>query len=165
LLSGLAVLAWQYVFLYGHRGAAGISFTPHKYLAYGSLAPVKLLLSVAFPLSVLIVFWKDVRPSLWLGLAWTTFALSLLVAYGFSETGSRAGHDNFGWSAQIALFVLFVASAIAMVGALRQEERASASGYSRFLIAVPVTLFILHVAGGVAWYATYFTEQGNWRWY
>jgi hypothetical protein len=165
LIGGLAVLAWQYTFLYGHAEAAGISFTPQKYSTYGSLAPVKLILSVAYPLSVLIVFWKEVRQSLLLALAWTTFAFSLLVAYGFSETGLRAGHDNFGWSAQIALFVLFVASSIAMVGALRQAAPASPSRFMRLRIAVPVALFVLHVADGVVWYATYFTTQGNWGWY
>src|SRR5262249_37202215 len=118
LVTGLAILAWQYVFLYGQGGAGGISFTPQKYSAYGRLAPVKLILSIAYPASVLLVFWKELRRSLLLALPWTTFGVSLVLAYGFSEIGSRAGHDNFGWSAQIALFVLFVASTVAMVGAI-----------------------------------------------
>jgi hypothetical protein len=165
LLGGLGVLAWQYAFLYGHGGAGGIIFTPRKYSRYGPLAPVKLLFSVAYPLAVLIVFWKQARQSLLLGLAWRTFAVSLLVAYGFSETGPRAGHDNFGWSAQIALFVLFVASSIAMVGALRRQPITSLSRFVGWRAGIPVALFLLHVAGGVTWYATYFTEEGNWPWY
>jgi hypothetical protein len=165
LIGGLAVLGWQYAFLYGDKGADRIVFTPQKWLAqYGSLAPLKLILSIAYPLSVLVLFWNELRQSLMLRLAWSTFIVSLPIAYGFSETGTRAGHDNLGWSAQIALFVLFVASAIAMAGELRQAA-ASPSGFKHFRAAVPVSLFILHLAGGVIWYATYFTEQGNWDWY
>jgi len=165
LLTGLGVLAWQYAFLYGHSGTDRISFTPQKYARYGPLAPVKLALSIAYPVSVLIVFWKAVRQSLLLGLAWTTFAVSLLVSYFFTETGSRSGHDNLGWSAQIALFVLFVASAIAMVETLRRQASTSPSVFVPWRTAIPVGLFLLHAAGGVLWYATYFTEQGNWHWY
>jgi hypothetical protein len=166
LFTGLCVLAWQYAFLYGNSGADRVIFTPEKWLSkYGSLAPVKLILSIAYPLSVLVVFWNEVRTSLLLRLAWATFVLSLLVAYCFSEEGPRALHDNLGWSAQIALFVLFVASTIAMVGTLRQEAPAPLVRVIRFRIALPVALFALHVAGGVTWYATYFTGQGNWGWY
>jgi hypothetical protein len=166
LLSGLCVLAWQYMFLYGDRGADQIIFTPQKWLSqYGFLAPLKLLLSIAYPLSVLIVFWKEVRQSPLMGLAWTTFACSLFLAYGFSETGSRTGHDNLGWSAQIALFVLFVASTITMVGTVRQAASDSLSRLMDSRTAVPIALFLLHVAGGAIWYATHFTKAGNWSWY
>jgi hypothetical protein len=165
LTTGLGVLAWQYAFLYGHSGTDRISFTPQKYSRYGPLGSVKLLLSVAYPFSVLILFWKEIRHSLLLGLAWMTFAVSLLVAYCFTESGSRAAHDNLGWSAQIALFILFVTSSIAMMGAIRQAALASPSRLVRWRAAVPVGLLVLHVAGGVLWYATYFTETGNWGWY
>src|SRR5262249_27110933 len=91
VLSGLSVLVWQYAFLYGHSETGQIIFTPQKWLSqYGSLAPVKLMLSIAFPVSVLVLFWKELRKSLLLALAWSTFGMSLLIAYGFSETGWRA---------------------------------------------------------------------------
>jgi hypothetical protein len=165
LVTGLCVLAWQYAFLYGHSGTDRISFTPEKYSRYGPLGPVKLSLSIVYPLSVLILFWKEVRQSFLLAMAWMTFAVSLGIAYFFSETGPRAAHDNLGWSAQIALFVLFVTSSIAMMGALRQAAPASRSRFVRWRAAVPVGLLLLHVAGGVTWYATYFTGKGNWNWY
>jgi hypothetical protein len=167
ILSGLSVLAWQYAFLYGHSGADRITFTPQKWLStYGSLAPVKLMLSVAFPVSVLVLFWNDLRKSLLLWLAWSTFGVSLLIAYGFSETGWRAGDDNLGWSAQIALFVLFVASAIAMVAVLRQPGAAAPYRDVRFRKGIAVAIFLLHVAGGIIWNATYVFDRGiDWFWY
>jgi hypothetical protein len=161
-LSGLSVLAWQYVFLYGHQPDANhIVFTPQKWLfTYGWLAPLKLMLSIAFPVSVLVLFWNDLRKSLLLGLAWSTFDMSLLIAYGFSETGWRAGDDNLGWSAQIALFVLFMASAIAMVGVLRQPAAAPRWRGLRLRKGIAVAIFMLHVAGGLTWNATYVINRG-----
>src|SRR5262249_19123705 len=153
--------------LYGHSEADRIIFTPQKWLAtYGSLAPLKVLLSIAFPVSVLVLFWNDLRKSLLLGLAWTTFGISVLIAYGFSEDGPRAGDDNLGWSAQIALFVLFVASAIAMAKMLRQPAPAGRSLTMRFRRRIAVAIFLLHVAGGLTCYATYVIDRGiKWSWY
>ena len=167
ILTGLSVLAWQYAFLYGHSEADRIIFTPQKWLSrYGSLAPLKLMLSIAYPVSVLILFWKDLRKSLLLTLAWSTFGISLLIAYGFSETGPRAGDDNLGWSAQIALFVLFVASTIAMVGVLRQPAATAQRHALRFRRDLAVVIFLLHVVGGLTCYATYSIDRGaNWAWY
>jgi hypothetical protein len=175
IVSGLSVLAWQYVFVYGHhealldghREATRIVFTPQKWLStYGALAPVKLMLSIAFPVSVLLLFWQDLRKSLMLGLAWSTFDASLLVAFGFSETGLRAGDDNLGWSAQIALFVLFVASAIAMVSVLRQPAAADRWRDLGPRRRIAVAIFILHVVGGLTWNATYVMNRGvDWFWY
>src|SRR5437588_12420724 len=72
ILTGLSVLAWQYAFLYGHSEADRIVFTPQKWLSnYGWLAPVKLMLSIAYPVSVLVFFWNDLRQSLPLRLAWS----------------------------------------------------------------------------------------------
>jgi hypothetical protein len=156
ILSGLSVLAWQYTFLYGHPEAERIIFTPQKWLSqYGWLAPLKLMLSIAFPVSVLLLSWNDLQKSLPLGLAWATFAVSLLIAYGFSETGPRGGDDNLGWSAQIALFVLFVVSAIALVGVLRQPAAAVQWRGVRLRGGVALAIFILHLAGGLTYYGTY----------
>jgi hypothetical protein len=156
VLSGLSVLAWQYAFLYGHSEADQIIFTPQKWLyRYGWLAPLKLMLSIAFPIAVLVLFWNDLRKSLMLALAWSTFAISLLIAYSFSETGRRAWDDNLGWSAQIALFVLFVASAIAMVGVLRQPAAIAGWRTVRFRRDLAVVIFSLHVVGGLTCYLMY----------
>jgi hypothetical protein len=162
ILSGLSILAWQYAFLYGQQADANqIVFTPQKWLStYGSLAPLKLMLSIAFPVSVLVLFWNDLRKSLLLRLAWSTFGASLLIAYGFSETGIRAGDDNLGWSAQIALFVLFVASTIAMLGVLRQPAAAARWRDLRLRSRIAVVIFMLHVAGGLTWNATYMVDRG-----
>ena len=167
VLSGLCVLAWQYAFLYDQSGADRIVFTPEKWISqYGWLAPLKLMLSIAFPVSVLALFWSDLRKSLLLRLAWATFGASLLIAYGFSETGSRAGDDNLGWSAQIALFVLFVASAIAMVGAIRQPATPAKWRAFRLRRDIALAIFLFHLIGGLTCYATYMVDRGiNWAWY
>jgi hypothetical protein len=124
------------------------------------------MLSIAYPVSVLVIFWNDLRKSLLLTLAWSTFGISLLIAFGFSETGLRAGDDNLGWSAQIALFVLFVASAIAMVGVLRHQAATAQGRAMRFRRDLAVAIFLLHVVGGLTGYATYSIDRGlNMAWY
>lgn len=121
---------------------------------------MKLMLSIAYPVAVLGLFWHDVRKSLLLGLAWSTFSISLFIAFCFSETGLRAGDDNLGWSAQIALFVLFVASAIAMAGAFRQAVAARQWRALRLRRWIALAIFSLHVIGGLTSYATYTVDRG-----
>jgi hypothetical protein len=116
------VLGWQYWFLYGashastvYAAPAHLSFAPlyllrqEWALSWGEIIP-QVAASLVFPAAVYAIYarsaWKD-----WpLNLAWLVFLIGfsytvLLVELPNAEAG------NMTWSARIALFVLFAASA------------------------------------------------------
>jgi hypothetical protein len=71
--------------------------------------PYAILLSIAFPLTVAILYWRDVFRDRTTALAWAVFAVSVVQFLLLAETGKRAEHGNFGWGAVLANQVLFVA--------------------------------------------------------
>jgi hypothetical protein len=164
---GLAILSWQYAFLYADPENASIVVTPVKWVSnLGAPACAKVILSSAYPLAVLLAYRRSVQGSTMLRLSWSAFGVGLLLRCALSETGQRAAHGNVGWSAQISLFILFVVSTITMLKALRQpfatRVPSALSGIRLFII---IFIFALHLAGGLAWYGTYLAGQGKGTWY
>jgi hypothetical protein len=102
---------------------------------------VSVLLSTAFPLSVLCFYRDGVRGNAALKLAWTSFAVAVATVILFAEQGSRFSHGNLGWGAHMALYILFLVSAEIV---LRHPFTAR---------SWPVlAIFTLHVASGVYFY-------------
>lgn len=140
LLPLLAVLGWQYLVLVG--GGAGVEWAPLRVMSLfpgGRLA--RLLLSLLFPLCVVLLHWRAVRRDGALGLAWLSFGVGLGWVYGFAESGERFTNANLLWTGQVTLFVLFVAS----VRLLVREPAASLGRAALCWLA-----FGLHVTGGLA---------------
>jgi len=136
----LLVLAWQYVGLVG--GGATLEWAPLRVM---SLFPgsklARLLLSLLFPLCVVVLRWPAVRRDGALILAWLSFGVGLVWVYGVAERGERFTHANLLWTGQVTLFVLFVAS----VRLLVREPDAS-----RWRAITCWLAFGLHLAGGLA---------------
>jgi hypothetical protein len=76
----------------------------------GSIARA-LASSLAFPIVATMLWpvaaWRDAA----MRLAWMGAAAGLVVSYGFAEAGPRMYDGNFLWTGQMAVFVLFVATA------------------------------------------------------
>jgi hypothetical protein len=118
------------------------------------LLAAKVALSAAFPLVVAAVFAREAARSPAVRLAWLGFAAGLVHACAFAETGPRAVHGNFLWSAQVSLLVLFAASAKLVL------ERA-ACGAKRAAVAVCAGVLLLHAASGAV-HAVRFAREGPW---
>ncbi|MBE2271883.1 MAG: hypothetical protein IAE80_26855 [Anaerolinea sp.] len=142
----IVLLGLQYVlqFVITANGVNGIAIAPLETVSRWESArwwiPVKLLMSIAFPLSVLVLYWNEARQQVALGLSWLTFLSGAAQMYLLTEVGERADHGNFWWSAQIGLFVLFVFSARFWITRLRNEPRSY----------VTAIIFALHVISGIA---------------
>ncbi len=123
--------------------------------AYSQYLLPKFLLSIAFPLGVLLVFFPQIREDQEMLLAWAAFAAGALQMYLLAESGDRLEHGNFRWSAQIGLFLLFAASARFLL------RRAPAVGKSRMKhwLLVLVT-YLPHVTAGAAYYLYSITSKG-----
>lgn len=119
----------------------------------------KLLLSVAFPLLVYGLHFRQATRDLLFNLAWlvyiaaTTMSL-LLVDNSWIEAG------NFGWSAQSAALVLFIAATAFLV---RRYDSILAGAETSPLPQQPrlwlsLLLFGLHVGCGIYWYGIHLTQ-------
>lgn len=157
LLPSLLVLVWQFNFSFSAEQAPGL-YTGKSGIAWAPLAlmqlhsgwlGLKLLLSLAFPLSVLLAFWRDARRDPQLLLGWLLFAGGAACTYLLTETGPRAAQGNFAWSGQLGLFLLFVASA-AFLQRTRREPRTG----QRLRLGICLMALLLHATAGVAFYIT-----------
>ena len=150
VLPAAAVLAWQYDELYTLDTArGGVILAPLQVI--GFYAPTDLLTlgwrlaaSVLFPLAAAACF-PSVRADRRVQLGWATFLVGAAIGYLLAE-GHSASHGAFLWSGQLAAFVLFAASAVAVL-------RADATGGADKRRVVRFTLcggvFVWHVASGI----------------
>jgi hypothetical protein len=115
----------------------------------------KFLLSIIFPLGVLVAFFPQIRKDQEMLLAWATFAAGALQMYLLAESGERLEHGNFRWSAQIGLFLLFAASArfLLYCAPLIDKNR-----IKRWLLVF--FTYLPHVAAGAAYYLSVISSKG-----
>lgn len=121
-LPTIGVLAWQSWIYSRYTGGAHAIFSPLATMSAMSrhLGP-KLLLSIVFPVVCYIAWWPAAKSRVRLNLAWLAFIAGLFLTYFVAET-KRTRHGNFLWSAQLALFVLFVESAIFCIERARVKK-------------------------------------------
>jgi hypothetical protein len=112
---------------------------------------VKLLLSLLFPLSVLAVNFRRAREDCALMLAWLLFAIGAAMMYLLAESGPRMVHGNMLWSAQIAVFILFVRSA-AHISVYFGGALATAPRGERWRAMASLGCLLLHTGFGIALY-------------
>ena len=147
----VAVLAWQYsVAFIGNTDGASVILAPlHDIGLQSSTDPVtlgwRLVASVLFPLTAIACF-SSVRADRRVLIGWATFVIGVAIGYLLAEGGHLAGSGNFFWSGQLAAFVLFVASAVAVL----RDAATGCAGVSRLgRFAVCGIVFLWHVTSGI----------------
>jgi hypothetical protein len=135
------VVAWQYWLYFGQEGSR-IIFAPLLVMGYyaGGLA-VKFAMSIVLPLTVLLVYRRQALSDTAIQLAWLQFALAASFTYLLAESREPLA-GNFAWTGQIAVYLLFVTSAIFALG--RQA--------SRLASAACLIAFALHVVSGILFF-------------
>ena len=148
ILPTAAVLAWQYgMTLNIERG--GVILAPLHVIGFRSPTDLvtlgwRLAASVLFPLAAVACF-PSVRADRRVQLGWATFVIGAAIGYLLAES-VLVDDGAFLWSGQLAVFVLFAASAVAVL-------RAAATGgaglnrLSRFALCGNV--FLWHVTSGI----------------
>lgn len=141
------VLIWQYYVAYIADEPA-VLFAPFEVMrAYSGFLLPKFLLSILFPLLVTIIYYKDAIKDQKMKLAWLIFFFGAIYTYFFAEGGSRFEHGNFGWSGEIALFVLFVMTTIFFFK--RSASQGQVSRTDKLLLAFG---FSPHIIAGIVYY-------------
>ena len=159
-IPAVAALGWQYNVAYTlNTEGAGVILAPLRDIGLHSPTDLVtlgwcLVASVLFPLAAVACF-SSVRADRRVLLGWATFVVGVAIGYLLAESGRRAGLGNFLWSGQLAAFVLFVASAVAVL----RDAATGGAGVSRLgRFAVCGIVFLWHVTSGIqhlysSWFA------------
>lgn len=106
-----AVVLWQMLLSYSPAEEGGAIFAPFGVMGvYSNHLLIKFFLSILFPMVVTLFNFKEARRSNKMTLAWLSFLLGAFYTYFLAESGDRFQDGNFGWSGEIANFILFVVS-------------------------------------------------------
>jgi hypothetical protein len=162
LLPAAIVLVIQYMVQYGAEGSDKVMLAPflvirHWVPAYWRVA-VFFLLSVLFPLLFALLYRVPSERDASLPLAWLTFLIGSALMYAFAESGKTLYHGNFLWSAQVALFVLFVVTAAKML-----EKGFAGGAVNRVRVIVCFSLLAFHVVCGLVWLCANLSVPGTWK--
>src|SRR5579871_648702 len=161
-LPGAAVLAWQFYSTYVGQKVAGtyhdsIDWAPFKFMSYWATGLLsKFLLSIAFPLAVAVVYWKQARRDALLQLSWLTFLFGSFYSYMIAER-VYWGAGNFVWSGYITDFLLIVGSVVFW---LRQISLKPSSGWPRLGAVLCGAVLLIHTVSGIRMDWLYLTHYG-----
>jgi hypothetical protein len=146
ILVPAALLVWVLREAYGTRGVE-VVLAPFAALRLhtpidASLA-LKFAASLAFPLTVVILWPRALTTHGELALAWVALGVAVLQGILLAEPGPRIDHANLLAGASIAAFVLMVTSCSAVLAA-----RSVRGGAETVRLALAWTVFAFHLWGG-----------------
>lgn len=120
--------------------------------------PIQLILSIAFPALVYLLFLSEARQHIFLNLSWVVFAVAAAIALFVIDRGWIWRTGDFLWTGYAAVFVLMFASASFIIEQY-SLERESATDVRNlpgsrlsFRFNLVMLVFGLHVLSGVAYY-------------
>lgn len=144
LVPTTIMLAWQLWMTYNSNDTAHIIFFPFGVMRlYSHHLFFKFFLSILFPLTITLLYWKQVIHNLPMILAWLIFIFGAFFTYFLAESGIRFGHGNFTWSGEITLFILFIISTLFLI---------EAGGASRIKQITAQLMWSLHIIFGIIYF-------------
>jgi hypothetical protein len=125
----IVVLLIQRLLVYNDANSRIIVAPLGVWTLYSPHPSLSLLLSLAFPLAVLILHWRSLVRDKSVLFAWVVFAVALLQFILLAESGLRFDHGNFGWGVSMALYLLLLASANLLLRQPKSIRSVSAFGF------------------------------------
>lgn len=153
-VPAVLILGAQFVITYIQGETdGGIAFMPFVVAQNMSrFLPTKFLMSIFFPLTISLLFFKKVIRDPEMILAWLSFLIGSAQFYLLAEKGSRFTHANFLWSAEITLFVLFAVTARFLLKQDFSWKRLTQPGFW-----LQYALYLPHISSGIAYYIFCYT--------
>lgn len=136
VIPSLLVILWQNMVLFGGDTGNGIEIRYGYTLTLHSTHPkATLLLSVAFPLFVLIFQWKELFKDKWYLFSWLVWGVALIQVTFLSESGARARDGNFMWGYSFGIFLILVWSTVKLLQTLYSPQGIFTNKVIRLLYA------------------------------
>ncbi len=116
IVAGVAFIALEYYFIfvlaensiYEKSTESSIGIKPFfVWNRFSQNIPFSLLVSLAFPITYLIFYWKNVKNQLSFHYINVLFLAGIVLFSLLAETGEREYHGNFGWQNIISCYLLF----------------------------------------------------------
>lgn len=155
VVPSLFVILWQNVVLFGNDTGNGIVINPGYTLALRGTHPkVTFLLSIAFPLFILLFTLKDLIKDKLYGFVWMMWFFSLLEVYFFTEAGKRAKDANFLWGYAIGIFFITLMALVKYLQKMKAQDGIWNIKYIKkgFLVAGGL-LFVYQVGCGIYFFS------------
>jgi len=148
ILPSILLLAVQYVLQYSLTTVAGggVGLLPFATVWFTEPSfwwmAIKLVASIAFPLTVYLLYRQPASSDLGLGLGWWLFVSGMAQMYLGVEYGITWNHNNFWWSAETGALILFVATLMFWFRQWKREPR----------LWIALVVLALHIVSGFALY-------------
>jgi hypothetical protein len=123
VIPSLLVVLWQNVVLFGEDTGNGIIFAyAHTMSLHGTHPKVSLLLSVAFPIFVAVVLWKEFFTDKWYRFCYLVWGVGLFQYVFLAEEGARSRDANFNWGYAFGIFLIMVVSVVKLLQVWKQPK-------------------------------------------
>jgi hypothetical protein len=156
-LCGVIILGYQYWLTYIGQNSDRIAFAPFKaILIHVPNIPTALLfalMSVLFPLSVVLLYWKEIWKQISIQIAWINFFIGIGMAFLLTEV-NKASHLNFWWGPMTGIFILFYCSFEFWSNKIINENQTKTRIQSKDLIIL--VIFVLHLICGILYFIKVF---------
>jgi hypothetical protein len=159
-MTAVVMLISEFIINYtGDRGEAIIVAPFQSMLYHVPNVPAilfRLLMSLIFPISVSIIYWKDLKSKFSFRLAWVNLIVAILMGYLFAEQ-INSPSNNFWWGTMfgltIVLFETFVPWARKVITDIENKKKLTWQD-----IVISVELF-LHLACGIIYFIYCFLDK------
>lgn len=159
IVPTIILLVIQCVSTFGDDKAAGIEMGFFKiWTQRTSNVPISVLLTIAFPLSILIFCPRKALKDRHLLLAWLCYGIAFCQRGFLYESGWRIYHGNFGWGYNLALFLLFIYSMALLLKWFKQADCQKWTERMKLIIAT--SIFSLHTVSGAYYICKYLSGHG-----
>ncbi|MBR6309252.1 MAG: hypothetical protein IKR39_11675 [Lachnospiraceae bacterium] len=150
VIPPMAVMVLQSIVMSGTDGSNGYAIKPFAALSMrGDHPKATVILSVLFPLVLLLAHIKDFYKDKYYFWSLVMWAIGFLEVFLFIETGERALDSNFMWGYSIALFFLFVSSMVRLFKDIFVEKT---SLIQKIICYVAAAVLVWHVISGINYF-------------
>ncbi len=146
VLFGALLLEYYIIYILENediKEKTSVIIAPFEVWSYWSTnLPLDILVSILFPITVTLLFWKEVIQSDYIRYAAFLFLIAAFVGATFMETGSRAYHGNFNWQVIITNYILF------LVFSLFAAHKIKLLGLKNFKSVIMILVYLAHLGSG-----------------
>lgn len=123
VVPSLCVILWQNMVLFGEDTGNGILIKPGYALDMrGDHPKVTFVLSIAFPLLILFLNFRELLRDNLYRFAWVMWLFGFLEVFLFTEAGNRAKDSNFFWGYSMAIFFVNLVSMYKLLEMSKSED-------------------------------------------